>query len=183
MSLSQGLKYPYLPIVRPISFGKEQVSSSTVVDEYILIAWQTLRRPTLVDCDNDDKFHDRATQFRSLQSPQCRKILSRQRTSIIKALNYGYIPLASFSYVAYNYIWVNGPLSAFTTPTYALRPVHDVAAVGETDETWEIQTRLYEALLNCESADIVDVSNPVDGFRLINNVEHTTEEHGYGLRA
>lgn len=101
---------------------------------------------------------------------------------LIEALPELKIPSSSFSYVAYNYLWENGPLPAFTTPNYTLLPVHPATPIAELDEAWDIETTLYEAILNCESVDAVDRSNPEDGLRFNINWKKTGRKYVHFTR-
>lgn len=57
---------------------------------------------------------------------------------------------AGFNYLAYDYAWLNGTLPPFTTPEYALLPVR---AADDSGATWTAETTLFEADLDCKTAE------------------------------
>lgn len=94
-----------------------------------------------------------------------------QRATIGKVSEDGLLPSSRFSYVTYNYLFENAPLPAFTTPDYTLLPVRNVTRIGNANETWEVESTLFEAELICETVNVFDISNPVDGIQFLVNWE------------
>lgn len=69
---------------------------------------------------------------------------------------------ADFTYVAYDYAWLEGALPAFTTPEYAVLPVVNGTRVDDGGESWRAESTLFEAELTCEIAASIDVSYAQD---------------------
>lgn len=87
-----------------------------------------------------------------------------QRGAIIQELTDRMIP-SRYSSVAYDHVWQNGPLPAFTTPNYASLPVRQVLDKGS--EIWTINTTLFEAALTCEPAVLdVQMKSPTGPMRI-----------------
>lgn len=67
-----------------------------------------------------------------------------------------------FSYTAYYYTWMGGSLPTFTTPRYAVLPVMNTTTMENGDETWTVDTTMFEADLTCESAADIQFSPRVE---------------------
>lgn len=62
---------------------------------------------------------------------------------------------AAFSYIAYDYAWLDGTLPSFIKPTYALLPVRNATGMVVGNETWTAETTRFWAELTCEDALVV----------------------------
>lgn len=60
----------------------------------------------------------------------------------------------SFVSTAYDIAWLNGSLPAFTTKEFALLPVRNGTEVVTRNETWTVDTTLFEASMNCTRAEV-----------------------------
>lgn len=85
---------------------------------------------------------------------------------------------AEFTYVAYDYVWLEGSLPSFTTAEYALLPVLNSTEMAG-NETWTAETTLFEAELACEPAATIDIIYFNDRGVSVNI---TSQRGGYEVR-